>query len=75
MSNTGSYGHNNNSTEGQAIMHRKVRSYLQIEQDIIINFECAYKSNCSSNLVKNVSINESTPVPLPSNTIDQPNSI
>ena len=53
-------------------MHRKVRSYLQIEQDIIINSEYAYKNDYSSNLVEIVRISESTPVPLPSNTVDNP---
>ena len=50
-------------------MHRKVRSYLQIEQDITISFGCVYTNNCS-NLVENVSTCESTPIPLPFNTVD-----
>ena len=52
-------------------MHRKVRSYLQIEQDIIINVECVYSNNSSFNLSEDVSMNE-TSVHFPSDIVDNP---
>ena len=55
-------------------MHRKVRSYLQIKQDITISFECAYNNKCSSNLVEKLSTSESTPVSFTSNTVDNQKS-
>ena len=44
------YGLNMSSTEGHALMHRKVRRWLRIEQDIDIHFENAYSNEPSSNV-------------------------
>ena len=42
------------STEGYALMHRKVRRWLRIGQDIMIHFENAYSNQPSSNLCDDV---------------------
>ena len=39
------YASKSNSTEGHVIMHRTVRQYLRIDQDVIINFESRYMNN------------------------------
>ena len=37
-------------------MHCRVRNYLRIEQDVTINFECAYSDNNSLNLSKSTTV-------------------
>ena len=44
------------STEGQAIMHCRVRNYLRIDQDIMINFDCVYSNNNIFNLSKGTTV-------------------
>ena len=31
-----------NATEGNVILHRKIRSYLGIESDVLIDYHCSY---------------------------------
>ena len=53
-----------NSTEGNAVMHRKVRSYLRIEQDIVLNLDCPYSKNTSSLFSQDLDTNEISSVPV-----------
>ena len=53
-----------NCTEGNAIMHRKVRGYLGIKQDIILNLDSPYSKNVNSIISHDIHTNETSSIPV-----------
>ena len=60
----------NNATEGNVILHRKIRNYLGTEIDISIDYYCYYTNNKNSST--SLQNNDNTPVNM--QTIDNTNN-
>ena len=58
------YGIGYNSTEGHAIMHRNVRSYLRIEQEVEIKFDHPYCDKTDTRICEHSDTDQRSSVPV-----------